>query len=252
MALTATASLSTHSKIYRMLGLHPPVLVYMPPVKKNVMYCVKEKEKIQELVANLSMKLISFQEHFPKTIIFCRRFEECSEFYTLFMHHLGPNFTNPAGAPSILSKYRVADMYTSCTQEEVKQNIISSFCSTNGHLRIVIATIAFSMGLDVPDIRHVIHWGPSDDFESYIQETGRAGRDGELCCASLFYAKKDNRSLNKKMIEYCVNQSVCRCKLLFADFEGCDLNTCCKCYCCDICINDCKCSVNTIKYYCFL
>ena len=197
---------------------------------------------------NLSDKLVSLQNHFPKTIIFCRRFEECSEFDAMFKHHLGPNFTNPVGAPSSLSKYRVVDMYTSCTQEEVKKNIIHSFCSRDGHLWIVIATIAFSMGLDVPDIRHVIHWGPSDDFECYIQETGRAGRDGELCCAVLYYAKKDNRSISKTMIEYCANKSVCRSKLLFADFEDCDLNTCCKCYCCDICINGCKCSWNLLKY----
>ena len=130
-------------------------------------------------------------------------------------------------------------MYTSCTQEEVKKNIIQSFCSNASHLRIVIATIAFSMGLDVPDVREVIHWGPSDDFECYIQETGRAGRDGDLCCAVLYHASRDNRSIDKMMIEYCNNTSVCRRQLLFADFEGCDIGTCCKCYCCDICMKDC-------------
>ena len=43
-------------------------------------------------------------------------------------------------------------MYTSYTQEEVKENIVKSFCLSTSHFRIVIATIAFSMGLDVPDI----------------------------------------------------------------------------------------------------
>ena len=54
---------------------------------------------------------------------------------------------------------------------------------------IVISTIAFSMGLDVPNIRQVIHWGPSEDFESYIPETGRSGRDGNLSCALLYYTR---------------------------------------------------------------
>ena len=57
-------------------------------------------------------------------------------------------------------------MYTSCTKTNVKANILKSFCCIGSHLRIVIATIAFSMGLDIPDLR------PSDHLENYIQETG--------------------------------------------------------------------------------
>ena len=168
MALTATASKSTRDKVYRMLGMCKPVLVYIPPIKKNVLYIVKNKVSMEELVEKLSSGLVEYGKNFPKMIIFCRRFEECSEFYSMFKDHLGDNFTHPIGAPSILSKYRIVDMYTSCTQEKVKENIVKSFCLSTGHLRIVIATIAFSMGLDVPDIRQIIHWGPSDDFESYI------------------------------------------------------------------------------------
>lgn len=56
-------------------------------------------------------------------------------------------------------------MHTSCTQKEVKENMVKSFCLSTGHLRIVIATIAFSMILDVPDIQQV---RLSDDFEGYI------------------------------------------------------------------------------------
>ncbi len=55
------------------------------------------------------------------------------------------------------------------------------------HLRIVIATIVFGMGVDLPDIRQVIHVGTPDDVESYIQETGRAGRDGLPSLALLHY-----------------------------------------------------------------
>jgi len=50
----------------------------------------------------------------------------------------------------------------------------------NRRLQLVIATIAFGMGIDYPDICRIMHWGlPSDvELEEYIQETGRAGRDG--------------------------------------------------------------------------
>ena len=64
----------------------------------------------------------------------------------------------------------------SCTDPVVKENIVSLF-TTESTLRIVIATVAFGMGIDCHDIRQVIHFGPSSGIESYVQETGRAGRD---------------------------------------------------------------------------
>lgn len=56
-------------------------------------------------------------------------------------------------------------------------------------LRIVIATIAFGLGIDTSDIRYVVHWGPPQDIEQYVQATGRAGRDGRTSHAILLYGK---------------------------------------------------------------
>ena len=102
-----------------------PVLVYIPPIKKNVLYIVKNKIAMEELVENLSSGLFEYQENFPKMIVFCRCFEECSEFYSMFKHHLGDNFTHPVGAPSILSKYQIVDMYTSCTKRKSKRTLLN-------------------------------------------------------------------------------------------------------------------------------
>ena len=124
-------------------------------------------------------------------------------------------------------------MYTSCT--EPKESILQSFCCEHGTLRVIIATIAFGMGLDCPNIREVIHWGPSSDLESYIQETGRAGRDGYLSHATLMHGAGDRRYCSPEMMLYVENEKKCRRQLLFSDFEPDSRNPCKQCQCCDIC-----------------
>ena len=67
-------------------------------------------------------------------------------------------------------------MYTSCTDREVKEAIISAFTS-DSCLRVVVATVAFGMGVDCPNIHRVIHLGALADLELYVQEIGCEGRE---------------------------------------------------------------------------
>lgn len=96
-------------------------------------------------------------------------------------------------------------MYTRCTECSVKEAILKSFCNVDGNLRVVIGTIAFGMGIDCPNVRHIIHWGPSADIESYVQETGRSGRDEFLSRAVLFHTSADYRFSSQAMVDYCKN-----------------------------------------------
>ena len=98
-----------------------------------------------------------------------------------------------------------------------KEDVLNSFTSVDNTLRLVIATTAFGLGIDCPDIRTIIHWGMPSSVEEYVQETGRSGRDGQPSQAILF-AGKGGRYASKKMKDYVLNSSMCRRRLLFKDF----------------------------------
>lgn len=139
MALTVTASPSTRECIFRSLCMLQPVIVYMTPQKKNIMYSVKGMES---LVERITTQLVDLGKYMPRVIIFCKQYDQCSTMYRTFKHYLCQHFTIPTFA-SDLAKYRVADMYTRCTEAHVKETILKSFSAHDGNLRVVIGTIAF-------------------------------------------------------------------------------------------------------------
>ena len=248
LALTATASKTLRSEVARMLAMENEQVIAISPCKDNIAYAVASFTTLQECFGPLVSRLRKERKLFPKMIIYCRTYQECSSLYIFFRKRLGIDFTEPPGAPDH-PKFRLIDMYLSCTDNVVKDAIISNFTNPS-HLRVVIATVAFGMGIDCSDVRQVVHLGLSSDIESYVQETGRAGRDGLHAMALLLRKPRTERYSDKNMQEYVSNVTKCRRDMLFEKFDGYsqshhvdhdDDDRAPFCRCCDVCWAKCSC-----------
>jgi bloom syndrome protein len=102
---------------------------------------------------------------YPKTIVFCWQYTDCAAIYHTLRSKLGENFTFPPRYSDI-SDFRLVDMYTRASTIHMKEKVLSCLCNTStGVLRLVIATTAFGMGIDSPDIRCIMHWGSPSSLE---------------------------------------------------------------------------------------
>ncbi len=77
---------------------------------------------------------------------------------------------------------------------------------TRNDTRVIVATNAFGMGIDKPDVRWVLHWEPADCIESYFQEAGRAGRDGNEAVSYVLYDQRDGQELHERYVERLVTE----------------------------------------------
>ncbi len=215
-------------------------MVAIPPQRCNITYSVRPLQPIHDFGRELSEALSRLRTDILKTVVFCRKYQDCSELYVLLRNTLGAKFTEPPGYPGLHS-FRLTEMYTRASTPDTKEKVLSSFTKAASKLRLVIATTAFGMGIDSPDIRQVIDYGPPSCLEEYVQETGRAGRDSLTFQAVLLYGSP-GRYEEESMKAYGLNTNQCRQKLLFKDFvchSHVDIQP--LCMCCDVCACVCQC-----------
>ncbi len=80
----------------------------------------------------------------------------------------------------------IREYHAEC-QEQEKREILEEFRKEDSTVRLLLSTVAFGMGIDIPDVSLIIHWGESDTLSQYWQEVGRAGRDGRQSEAHLYH-----------------------------------------------------------------
>ena len=125
MAMAATASKELRMKVSSTIGLINPTVITISPCKSNISYNVSNFTSISETFGPVLHELRGTLTSMDRVIIYCRKIEDCSDLYCCFKRGLGDNFTYPSDAPCELSKYCLVDMFTSVTDQDVKQQIIN-------------------------------------------------------------------------------------------------------------------------------
>ena len=180
LALTATATPEVIKDIQDKLTLHPqspPFHVFrMSFERSNLAYIVREaadkRDELLHILNNIEGSAIVYVRS-------RRRTKEISDL--LNESHLSATFYH-AGLDS--------------TDKDERQKAWQS-----DKVRIMVATNAFGMGIDKPDVRAVVHIDCPDSIEAYFQEAGRAGRDGKKAYAVLLYNGSDRRKLSKRIAD---------------------------------------------------
>lgn len=218
-------------------------VIQKPPNKLNIKYRVQTKpENPLSVVMPLVNDIVCNGTNADKCIIFCPSYAQCCLLFQILVDELGKQNCLYLQDKNVA----VCNIFTAATEKKVKDNILSEFTKPNSLLRIVVATIAFGMGVDAPNIRHVIHWGPPRSIEAYVQESGRCGRDGKSAIADLYFTGQDfsGHSNAKNAIKvYCNTANVCRRHQLMEHFDtlGSIDKPCESHNCCDVCSCECKC-----------
>ncbi|KAI5620353.1 Bloom syndrome protein isoform X2, partial [Silurus asotus] len=226
MALTATATPRVQKDILNQLAMTRPQIFSMSFNRQNLKYSVlpKKPKKVEEDCINWIKK----HHPYDSGIVYCLSRNDCD-----------------CMAESLQRAGIAALSYHAGINDSDREYVQNKWINQDG-CQVICATVAFGMGIDKPDVRYVIHASLPKSVEGYYQESGRAGRDGEISHCILFYSYTDVIRIKRliamdkegnhqskathinnlhSMVHFCENVTECRRIQLLAYFGECTFNT---------------------------
>jgi ATP-dependent DNA helicase RecQ len=178
LALTATATQSVREDIVRYLGMRAPEVVASSPHRANLAFEVMEISGADRLRA-----MARFVKRLRRPgIVYCATTKAVDDLY---------------GALRLL-RMPVHHYHGRMTAKD--RNAEQALYMKHGRRTIMVATSAFGLGIDKPDIRYIVHYQSPASLEQYVQEAGRAGRDGRRSDCVLLYDPKD-RDIHEALLQ---------------------------------------------------
>lgn len=166
LALTATADKATRADILKQLGIPDEGLIVAGFDRPNIRYAISPRDNGPRQITELLQRLDG------AGIVYAPSRKQAEDL-----------------AAAITRAGREAAFYHAGLEPERRARVQAEFVQSES--MVMVATIAFGMGIDKPDVRFVIHAGLPKSIEAYYQETGRAGRDGDPSEAHLFWGVSD-------------------------------------------------------------
>jgi bloom syndrome protein len=239
MALTATATENVKVDVIHNLGMDGCDIFSQSFNRPNLTYDVLPKAgKAKEIVGQIA-DIITTSYKGNVGIVYCLSRSDCEKV-----------------AEQLRKDHRIKAAYYHAGMNAADRTKVQREWQAGNH-DVIVATIAFGMGIDKPDVRFVIHHTIPKSLEGYYQETGRAGRDGKRSGCYLFYSYRDTaiqrrfidqsdggweqkqrqRQMLRSVIQFCENKTDCRRVQILAYFNESFRREDCH-RCCDNCKSD--------------